>query len=154
MKVQKKKSAIVKAEPRVDKRMMVLKTQEIVSRSHQSKLRNDLSKLKITVAKLRSGDGAIGETVAANLLDQITLPMTGTFGSTYTPLFATTKGRVGVRSLGAGEFRIRIQPAVGTLLKLPSNWTTPGHSEETRRYSIVSNDLPNALKDACAALLA
>ncbi len=149
------------AAPRVDKKLLVLKTQEVVSRSHQTKLRNDLKKLKALVVELRSAPAAevvvqevpvVAEPV--NLLDQVTSKMTGTTGTTYTPLFATIKGRVGIRNLGGETFRVRIQPAKDTKLSLPNGWTTPGYSENTRRYSIVTKDLPSALKVAGAALLA
>lgn len=80
--------------------------------------------------------------------------MTGTTGSTFTGVLALAGGRIGVRDLGDGTFRVRVEPANGSV-SLPTWSGQPSYSQN--RFSIVVEEgeaLAKAVAEGVAALAA
>lgn len=151
-----KKPVAKSVKPAVAKKILVRPDQVIITKSHLTKLKNDLKRAKSTPIIDTPTEVEVAAPVVetVNLLEEVLAPMTGTTGTKYNPLFASPKGRVGVRNLGGNSFRVRIQPSNGVELTLPSDWTRPENSSNRNRYSVVTSDVVNALKIAGAALLA
>lgn len=124
--VSKKAAAVA-----VDRTMLVRKDQVVMTKSHLSKLKNDL-------ARAKGQTSSVADTVIStptSFVGALQASMPGTTGAPFIPLFATAKGRVGVRNIGGGQFRVRVEPTKGTKLSFSTSWSTP--QPNNVRYSTV-----------------
>ncbi len=87
--------------------------------------------------------------------------MAGTDGTgEYGVLGRTGRGRVGVRDIGNGHFRIRVEPfsarfvpKMAEVLSVVTGWKQPGEGGQNRFSKVVSSaELKMEVKFACSAL--
>lgn len=72
------------------------------------------------------------------------LAMYGTSGATFNVVASFEGGRVGYRSIGTDQYRVRVEPAKGHSFEFPKGWKVPGE-EGQNRYSIVVSGLASLL---------
>lgn len=83
--------------------------------------------------------------------------MTGTTGSAYFGILRTSNGQLGIRDLGLGRYRVRVEPAIMSVNSvgdaLPNSWTQPTN-DNVRFSTVVSGgvELASAIAAGAAAI--
>ena len=132
------------AKPAVAKKQLVRPDQVIITKSHLSKLKN---------AALRAKT-ATDAPAPVNVSEILSKKYNGSASTqSYTPVFASEKGILAVRSLGSQDIRIRVilNDGVEALPSL-SGWTQP--SAFNKRHSVVTSysNMAAKLNEAALAL--